>query len=521
MVNLLKKYLHKNGYINQKDAFDDLFLSHPNYPSVFAITDSLHALSIENIAIKVPKEQFIDLPESFLAIYNHNIVLCNKTEKSITIETNESKKKKLHFNEFLLDWNEVIIVVEPNVNPALKKVKGNTKELLYALPILGLIATSFIFQDYNLNSILLLTTSIVGFILSVFIVQEKFGIKNEIASKFCNINPNASCDSVIKSKKGEINKWIGFSDLPLLFFSISIVSILIQPQFSNKIVGLISLLAIPAIVYSIWVQKFELKKWCVLCLAVSFVIVLQSLVFGIGNASWFDFSITHYNTFIFATILLTSIWFAVKPILESKIKFEKKAKELTRFKRNFHLFQFLSDEIEEYDDFEKLNGITFGNSNAATQITLILSPSCGHCHKAFQEAYELFQNYSEKTYLNILFNLNPENEDNAYKTVVENLLALNEQDSQKAKEALIDWHINLLDLENWKRKWTVDTPHIIVNKELENQYYWCLKNDFNYTPVKIINGNLFPEGYEIEELKYFISDFQEEMLESEESLQAV
>lgn len=510
MVNLLKKYLHKNGYSNQKDIFDDLFLSHPNYPSIFAITDSLDVLSIENVAIKIPKEQFIDLPESFLALFEGNIVLTTKTNQSVTIETQESKKKKLTFNEFLIGWDEVILAVEPNNNPSLKKEKTNKKWSLFILPIIVLIALSITFNSYNLYSISSLVTSIIGLMLSVFIVQEKFGIKNEIASKFCNINPNASCDSVIKSKKSQINKWIGFSDLPLLFFSISILSILIQPEFSSWIVGFISLVAIPVILYSIWLQKFELKKWCILCLAVSFVIIIQSVVFGFGNGIWINDSIRSFYPFFFSTVLLSTIWFALKAILENKIKFEKEVKELHRFKRNFNLYQFLSKEIEEYDDFEKLKGIEFGNENASTQITLILSPSCGHCHTAFEDAYKLFQNYSGKIYLNILFNINPSNEDNVYKVVAENLLALNTQDPQKAKEAIIDWHINRFDLENWKTKWTVETPHLIINKQLQNQYYWCLKNEYNFTPVKIVNNTLFPDEYKISELKYFINNFSEE-----------
>ena len=510
MVQLLKKYLRKNGFSNQEDVFEDLFLSHPNYPSIFAITDSLDVLSIENIAIKVPKEQFIDLPESFLAIYNNQIAFATKTATAITIETENIKHQKLSFNEFLMGWNEVVIAIEPNVNTIVKKEKKNINWLAYTLPLTTLIAVSLVSRNYNFNSIVLLATSIIGLMLSVFIVQEKLGIKNEVASRFCNINPNTSCDSVIKSNKSEINQWLGFSDLPLLFFSISTISILIQPEFSNKIVGFMSLLAIPAIAYSIWLQKFELKKWCVLCLAVSFVIILQSVVFTLGNDSWIHNDVTDFYSFIFSTILLTFIWFAIKPILENKIKFEKEVNELMRFKRNFNIFQFLSKDIEEYDDFEKLKGITFGNKNAATQITLILSPSCGHCHTAFEDAYELIQNHSEKTYLTILFNINPENEDNTYKIVAETLLALNEQDPQKAKEAIIDWHINRLDLENWKRKWTVETPHLLVNKQLQNQYYWCLKNDFNYTPIKIINDKLFPEEYKIKELKYFMNNFSEE-----------
>ncbi len=511
MVNLLNIYLNHNGYGNQKESFEDLFLSHPNFPSLFAITDSLNALSIENIALKVPKEQFQDLPDNFLAIYKNDIVLVNKTTSSITVQSEELKSKKLSFTEFLADWNEVIIAIEPNIIPTLKKEKSNKKWLVTILAFTGIVGLSAAFNTFSLNSILLLTTSTIGLLLSVFIVQEKFGVKNEIASKFCSINPNTSCNSVIKSKKSEINKWIDFSDLTLLFFGISTLSILTQPEFSIKIVGLLSLVAIPAIIYSVWLQKFEIKKWCVLCLAVSFVIILQSVFFTLGNTTWFSFTLTDFYSFVFAAILLSTIWFLVKPILGNKIKFEKEANELMRFKRNFNLFQFLSNNIEEYDDFEKLNGITFGSSEAATQITLILSPSCGHCHTAFEEAYELYQNYSEKTHLNILFNINPSNEANMYRVVVENLLALKEQDPQKAKEALVDWHINRLNLDNWKRKWSVESPHLLINKELQNQYYWCLKNEFNYTPVKIINGNLFPDGYEIKELKYFLNNFSEEM----------
>ncbi|OGS74869.1 MAG: hypothetical protein A3G95_03555 [Flavobacteria bacterium RIFCSPLOWO2_12_FULL_31_7] len=511
MVNLLNIYLNHNGYGNQKESFEDLFLSHPNFPSLFAITDSLNALSIENIALKVPKEQFLDLPDNFLAIYKSEIVLVNKTTSTITVQSEELKSKKLSFTEFLADWNEVIIAIEPNIIPTLKKEKSNKKWLVTILAFTGIVGLSAAFNTFSLNSILLLTTSTIGLLLSVFIVQEKFGVKNEITSKFCSINPNTSCNSVIKSKKSEINKWIDFSDLTLLFFGISTLSILTQPEFSIKIVGLLSLVAIPAIIYSVWLQKFEIKKWCVLCLAVSFVIILQSVFFTLGNTTAYSFAVTDFYSFVFSAILLSTIWFLVKPILENKIRFEKEANELMRFKRNFNLFQFLSNTIEEYDDFEKLNGITFGSSEAATQITLILSPSCGHCHTTFEEAYELYQNYSEKIHLNILFNINPSNEANMYKVVVENLLALKEQDPQKAKEALVDWHINRLNLDNWKRKWSVESPHLLINKELQNQYYWCLKNEFNYTPVKIINGNLFPDGYEIKELKYFLNNFSEEM----------
>jgi uncharacterized membrane protein len=514
MINIVKKYLAVSQFSDQKENFEDLFLSHPNYPSVFAITDSLDMLSIENVAIKVPKEQFVELPEFFLAVFNDAMVLVAKKNTSITIETKEGKQQKLSFNEFLTGWNEVILAIEPNTNLVIQNKKINTKWLLYTLPVITLIILSITYNNYTINSAVLLATSLIGLLISVFIVQEKLGIKNEIASKFCNINPNASCDSVIKSNKNEINKWVGFSDLPLLFFSSSILSIMIQPIEASNIIGLLSLLAIPVIGYSVWLQKFQIKKWCVLCLAVSAVIVLQSLVFGFTTTSFSNINAINGFCFLFSAILLTTIWLFVKPIFEAKIKAEKGETELKKFKRNYRIFNFLSKDVAVLKGFDTLEGLTFGNKTANTQLTIIISPSCGHCHKAFEDGFNLVTKFPEKVFLNVLFNINPENNYNPYKAVVETLLTINNINPENTESAISDWHIKKMDLEPWLKKWKMNTADMKANHQIHQQYNWCLENEFNYTPVKIVNNKLFPNEYDISELKYFLNDFSQEKEEN-------
>jgi uncharacterized membrane protein len=520
MKNIVKKYLHQNQFNDVVEDFEDLFQSHPNYPSLYAITDTFDLLSIENIAIKVPKEQIEELPNNFLAICNNNLVLVDKTDTKISIENEQLKKKQISYSDFLESWNGIIIAIEPNIKITSSTNKNVSSWLSYTLPFIALISLSIYYNKYNFSTFSSLLISLIGLIISVFILQEKFGIKNEITSKFCNINPNTSCNSVIASKNSKINKYFNFTDLPLLFFGISLLSILILPESSSIIIGFVSLCSIPIILYSVWLQKFQLKKWCVLCLAVGFLLILQGVFLVFANTSFDVISQINFAVLLFVSIVVASLWLFIKPIIETKYNLETANTNLNKFKRNFSLFQFSSQEINEYDDFEKLKGIEFGNQNASTQLTLILSPSCGHCHTTFNDAYELFQKFPEKIRLNILFNINPNNNDNPFKTIVENLLALNEQNYKNAQEAIIDWHINRLDLGIWKSKWTVEIPHILVNQQVQNQYYWCLKNEFNYTPVKIINHKLFPNGYEINELKYFINSFNEEA-KSEKSLKAV
>jgi uncharacterized membrane protein len=508
-MHLVKKLLIQNGYSNVVEEFEDLFSSHPNYPSLFAITDSLSLLGIENLAIKIPKEQFTELPDIFLTLYKGELVLLLKGNGTITILDEKGKKTKLAPDAFLPDWDQIIIAVEPNSDKQAVMSK-KPKWILFGLPVLLLMLLSSFLNGYTIGSILLLGLSVLGLVLSVFILQEKFGIKTELVSKFCNMNQESSCDSVIKSDQSQITDWLSFTDLPLLFFGVNFFSLLLSPIVSVSIISGLSLLAIPFLIYSVWVQKVQIKKWCLLCLAVSAIISVQGVIFAFNplllNVSVFS----GFLPYLFSAVLVSSGWFLIKPVLEKEIKATKEVKELKRFKRNFRVFQSLSKEVKAESNLEKLKGIEFGNPDSNTNITLFLSPSCGHCHKAFEDAYELYKKNPEHVCLKILFNVNPENEQNKYKIIVQNLLYINSVDPDKARKALIDWHVNGVGIDAWKEKWGVEVHDMLVNNEMYSQYNWCAGNEFNYSPVKIVNSKLFPNEYEIADLHYFMNDFEEE-----------
>jgi uncharacterized membrane protein len=511
MINLIKKYLDLNSYHEKKSEFEELFFSHPNYPSVFAITDTLDLLSIENIAIKVPKEQLGELPDSFLAIFKRDLVLVAKHKNEIILENEKEIKSKLTIDDFCKDWEGIIIAIEHN-QTIYTKGKSNIKLLLYCIPIITLIALSIGYNNYSTNSAIQLFTSLLGVIISVLIVQETFGLKNNIVSKFCNINPSTSCDSVIQSEKGSINKWMSFTDLPLLFFSINMLSIILNPIYSSKIIGVLSLASFPVIAYSIWLQKIQIKKWCMLCLMVSAILIIQGLVGYFTDQPLLINSMRNNFSYLFSLIIFSSFWLLTKPVLESKYKAQNEVKRLRKFKKSYAVFKFLSKEIQIIAGFDKLKGLQFGNSSSSIALTIILSPSCGHCHKAFQDAFELVSKFPQKVFLNVLFNINPENNDNAYKVVVQSLLAINNSNPGNMEEAISDWHIQKIGLEGWLKKWEVASISVKVNQQIQQQYNWCLENKFNYTPVKIVNGKLFPNEYNISELKFFINDFSEEKL---------
>ena len=510
MLKIVQKFLQINRYSEIKNEFKDLFLSHPNYPSLFAVTDSLDLLSIENAAVRVSKEQIVDLPQNFLAYFKDELVLVEKAKNFVYISAVSKWSQKVSYEKFLLDWNGVIVAIEPNNVIARENLKIEFNWLKYTLPLLFLVGLSFFYNTYNLFSIVFLIISILGLITSILIVQEKLGFQNNLISKFCNLSSNSSCNSVIHSNEGNNNKWIGFSDLPLLFFSSSFIAILLQPLDSSIFIGFLSLLCIPIIVSSIWIQKFEIQKWCTMCLTVSFLIFTQSIIWFSSDLFTLDFSFSSVFPFMFSLIFLVPIWLVAKPVIKSIFSTENSLKGLKKFKRNYSLLDFLSKKVPHTEGFDALRGLNFGNRNAVVKLSIIISPSCEHCNQTFQEAFDLVLRFPDKIFLSVLFNINPENRDNPYKAVVERLLTINRSTPGKTVEAISDWHIKKIGLKKWLKKWHVDSVSMLVKQEIQKQYEWCLKNNFNYTPVKIVNERLFPNEYELNELKYFLNDFVEE-----------
>ncbi|MDA6072407.1 vitamin K epoxide reductase family protein [Flavobacterium sp. AC] len=511
MLKLVQKFLQINRYSEIKNEFKDLFLSHPNYPSLFAITDSLDLLSVENAAVRVSKEQIVDLPSNFLAYFKDELILVEKAKNFVRINTIKKGSLKMSYEKFLLDWNGVIVAIEPNNVIARENLKIEFGWLKYFLPLLLLVGLSVFYNVYNPFSLVFLTTSVLGFMVSVFIIQEKLGFKNSIISKFCNLSSSSSCDSVINSKEGSENKWLNFSDLPLIFFGSSLIAILVQPLESAIFIGFLSLLAIPIIVSSIWIQKFEIQKWCVMCLAISALIFIQSVIWFASDLFTLSFSFNDVFPFLFSVVLLIPIWTVLKGMIKNVLGSENSLKEMKKFKRNYSLLNFLSKKVPYTNGFDDLRGLTFGNRNAAVKLSIIISPSCEHCHKTFQEAFDLVLRFPDKIFLNILFNINPENGENPYKSVVERLLTINRVTPGKTVEAISDWHIKKTGLKKWLKKWNVDSVSMMITQEIQKQYEWCSKNNFNYTPVKIVNERVFPNEYELSELKYFLNDFSEEI----------
>lgn len=424
MESLISKYLIKNKYnYTNFEEFKENYLSHPNYPSLYAVTDSLKLMGIENLAAIVPKNQFQNLPNIFIT----SLVIENKTEfflvekkqDKIIYINEKGKQKTVTIDEFKNICDGLILAIETN-EKAQSQTKFSKQNILIIVcsVLLILFGLSLWLQSFDLIPFLYQLLSVAGIFTGVFIIQEELGNANNIVTKICNGTDNTvSCNSVINSKEGKLPFGIVFSDLPILFFGVSFL--LISFNYSSyPLIGLLSVFALPVIFYSVYLQKYNLKKWCMLCLAVSGIVIIQAGLYSFTSKvfSW-ETAIIYALVFLISTVL----WLPLKNTLKQKNTLSRENSELKRFKRDFNVFDLLLNKSEITSTIH-LQGIAIGNTNAPVLLELLVSPSCGFCYRAYKNCTELLEKQKEKVQLKVYFNLNIDNAENPYLTIAENVM---------------------------------------------------------------------------------------------------
>ena len=80
--------------------------SHPDYPSLLSITDTLDHLGIENAAVQIEKDQLHEVDTPFIA---H---LRTRHGEFVIVENRDTLNKK--YPGFFENWDGVVVVAEKN-----------------------------------------------------------------------------------------------------------------------------------------------------------------------------------------------------------------------------------------------------------------------------------------------------------------------------------------------------------------------------------------------------------------------
>lgn len=520
---LIGQFLSSNEISFNKEELQLQLLSHPFFPSINAITDLFDHFKIENVAAELPKEASIisELPDTFLAhIKEENIgkiVLVAKKNNQLKLIYDSKTTKILSYEDFVIFWTGVIVAIEKDDNNTKKhSIKQSTLKPLAIGSFILLIATVLILNPLSFIGYAYLLVSLIGFYISILLVQKELGLHSKNLDKFCEASKNNSCDDVLNSNGALILGLFKLSDVGIVYFSSILLTIFLSNLTSvksNLLFYSLSVLSLLFIPYSIYYQWRVIKKWCPLCIIVLGVLLVQGLIMLLLTDISFIINSTELIVFLFSFFLAGIVWVELKSGLKKKQEFSVLQLEHYKFKRNSSLFiTALKATDKKGMTIEGVNEIVLGNKNSTLKIVLITNPKCFYCKEVHQIFHKVLKERKNDIQLIIRFNINTSKpETNEGLEISNQLLEIyHNQGEEKTMEALDEIYSDM-KTDVWLQKWK-STTFLNQVSELEKAKEWCTNNTVNFTPAVFINGYLFPKEYNKKDISFFIDDIIEEEL---------
>lgn len=502
------KYLKSSNYRIDDKTFELQLETHPEYPSVKSISDTFDYFGIDNLTAKVPKEALSQLPKSFIALFKREkyfeFVLTEKKENQVIITTEELNKQKLSIQQFTEGWDGTIIAIEYNEAMKGQSIKFNLKNVSLILFCIIFLINLFFYSSTGV--ILYCILSVLGFLISCFIVRESLGVHNKSVAKVCEIvSKGNNCSDVINDKKSKLFNVIPLSDASILYFLINILSFIFI-GFNITIFSYISYCSIPIVLFALYYQGFALKKWCALCLGVSAVLVLQFFVLLLMFDN-FIFDLKFLLKYVAIAFFAFYIFSTLKDLWIKKSKLKLLEIDFMKFKRNQELFDTMlkKQKLINNNLISQELKISFGSENPIITIDAVTNPFCGYCSESFKVYYDLLKT-NKDIQINFVFSVPNDIASKEMQIAVGILNIYFSGDKGKALQAMKDWYSER-EIEKWKTEYnlasSIDNETFLI---LKNQHDWLQVNDIIQTPTTIIDGFYFPKLYNIEDLLMFVDE---------------
>ena len=169
MLNAITHYLESLNFGFKVNSFVNEYQSHPDYPSLLAVSDGLTAISLENIVANVPFTHIDQLPQSFvtqLQLKTTEFYNISRTTNGFYFLNEQGRKVKLTNEELATAWTGIVVLIDDE-NTNIKKL--NFKENYYYIVLLFVGFFSVIGYNYRIQDIVLMIISMVGIYFSIAI----------------------------------------------------------------------------------------------------------------------------------------------------------------------------------------------------------------------------------------------------------------------------------------------------------------------------------------------------------------
>ena len=494
-----------------------IIASHPDFPSLLSIADTLQRLGIDHAVGRIEKETLAELPYPYLLPIDkgRGDILLIKSKQDLVKHKND-----------LEQWSGIVLQAEPPK----KTIDYTNHELFlkerrsrqYAIALLALLAILLLFPFFTSFSGLeftLLITSLAGAVVGYFIFAKEVGVTYTLVDAFCNPGKAAinSCDTLLKADISLLG--IKFSDAVLTYFIFQALALGFVQALPQATIGFTTVLAwlsvvtLPIMLFSLYYQYFVAKAWCRLCLMVVGILAIQLFVFAMG---YFNSSAYLPGNVSFAPAIVLAVLFAViglavllvKSMIEHGNQLSAVGVNGNRVKHNASVFTYLLEQQKKIDMQPFEAEMILGNPDAPVKIMMVSNLYCNPCKLKHAVVDQLVAMYPDKVSVAFRFVKSGRDVES-----VGHLLGYwhqaihgKEGESQKTSDLMHDW-FEIWDLQKFMKKYPV-IPNDAEVEKLETQHYaWIEETEVNQTPTFFINGYEMPKEYLIDDLLAMVPSF--------------
>lgn len=493
-------------------SIEENLLSHPDFPSLFSISDCFDRWRIDNAALKLDRESFAELEAPFITSVRKedqmNFVVVTKITDAEVVVSFDDGKIRMPKEDFFQVWSGSVLLAEKNDYSGENNFEEKKKqERLDSVGLVSLILGAGVlllyviinWRVYSWQSISVGIIYILGIMVSALLVSIQNGSSN---IDICKHGDKSDCNLVLSSNSSHIFG-ISLSEIGIFFFSFNfiILSYASGDIHSNyfSILGIISLISLPFTLFSIYYQWKVVKSWCILCLSVQVMLWLNFIL----TYKYIDLTNPIFGAItdsLLVAFLLGCIQLGLTPILKKSKEYKKWKFQYLQLKTNKELFL---NHLRGQPPMPKLHrnpkALVLGNPLAEHTITIITNPFCEPCAKRHKELEEVLRS-SEKIKIEMIFYAST----GKSQQVAQHFLSLY-YSGKNVSEALDFWYgKNGRDFASLKKVFPSPQNDQYL-EEVEQHYQWCIDSKIPHTPFLYINSFQAPTSYNIEEVSLLLS----------------
>lgn len=443
IVLLIEQFLKRANRTVKTKELTEVLLSHPFYPAVSAISQTLTYFGIGNKVFRKDYAGILKANAPGLAhLKDNRFILLLKADASRTTYYDPVTGQYATGSaaDFRDRWSGHILYLTGQTpktacSPRFHFHLSHLYLLCCLLLVGGGIAVHILFPTNGLSFLLL---KISGFAACLGFIGHHLSPGTESSSPLCKISAGLDCSQVLQSPVSRLLGKIPLS-AGLIYFCTGMLALLYgYPAHCGTatltLLSYVSAAGLPFATFSLIYQGMIIKKWCPLCIAACSTVWIENILFYFYplpmpcNGSL----LPPLLILAFSGITAAAITLLLRIYATAEEKSENAGTELLKLKRNPTVAYSLFRQGPRLNT-EAFSDLSVGEKNAPHTFATVLNPSCKSCQKAANDIIRLLETYPQKIKWMIRFDGTAQPEHSPLNRMQLHLLELHQKISDGSK----------------------------------------------------------------------------------------